>query len=145
MSRKPSKAFTDTDFVMLRTPEEKSYEELSDFEVEQEGFQDPQNPADDEGFVAPEYQDFKPNDAETVNAFAIEEVPIPRSIRTKTLEYPIGTLTAGSNASFFVPLGESTFKALAASIRTFGYRNGFKVIIRNGFENGAGIRVWRKA
>jgi hypothetical protein len=143
MSRKSSKAFTDTDFVMLRTPEEKSYEELSDFEVEQEGFQDPQNPANTEEFIAPEYQD--PEPIEVTNAFTIAEVPIPTSTRVKTLEYPIGTLTAGSNESFFVPLGESTFKALAASIRTFGYRNGFKVIIRNGFENGVGIRVWRKA
>jgi hypothetical protein len=144
MSRKSSKAFTDTDFVMLRTPEEKSYEELSDFEVEQEGFQDqdhyPENPADSEGFIAPEYQD--PEPIEVTNAFTITEVPIPTSTRVKTLEYPIGTLTAGSNESFFVPLGESTLKALAASIRTFGYRNGFKVIIR---EEGNGIRVWRKA
>jgi hypothetical protein len=126
MSRKSSNAFTDTDFVM-KTLEKPDPEE-------------PENPADSDGFLAPEYQDSEP--LEVTNAFAIEEVPIPRSSRTRTLEYPIGTLKAGSNDSFLVPVGHAAPKAVAASVRTFGYRNGFKVIIR---EENNGIRVWRKA
>jgi hypothetical protein len=123
MSRKSSNAFTDTDFVM-KTPEEPD---------------EPENPADADGFVAPEYQDSEP--LEVTNAFTIEEVAIPRRSRAKTLTYPIHMLKAGSSDSFLVPIGHASPKAVAASVRTFGYRNGFKVIIQN--ENN-GIRVWRK-
>jgi hypothetical protein len=138
MSRKSSNAFTDTDFVM-KTLEKPDPEE-------------PENPADSDGFVAPEYQDSEPESPEEFNAplypfepvtvFSIQSVQIPRSSRTRTLEYPIGTLKAGSNDSFLVPVGHAAPKAVAASVRTFGYRNGFKVIIR---EENNGIRVWRKA
>ena len=114
----------------MRTPEEPG--EFDD---------DIENPADAEGFIAPEYQDSEP--LKVTNAFTITEVPIPTSTRTRTLTYPIGTLKAGSNESFYVPVENIvSFKSTAASIRTFGYRNGFKVIIR---EEGLGIRVWRKA
>ena len=136
MSRKSSNAFTDTDFVM-KTPEEPD---------------EPKNPTDLDEFLALEFQDSEPESPEEFNAplypfepvtvFSIQSVQIPRSSREKTLEYPIHMLKAGSNDSFLVPVGTSNAKAVAASVRTFGYRNGFKVIIR---EENNGIRVWRKA
>jgi hypothetical protein len=124
MSRKSSNAFTDTDFVM-KTLEKPDPEEQDE----------PENPADADGFIAPAYEDSEPV------GYKIEEIAIPRSSRAKTLEYPIHMLKAGSNDSFLVPVGYAAPKAVAASIRTFGYRNGFKVIIR---EENNGIRVWRK-
>jgi hypothetical protein len=78
--------------------------------------------------------------------FPIEEVDIPRrSSAKKTLTYPIGTLKAGSNQSFFVPTTPDTAKAVTSSIRTLAYRNGFKVIIRQEKTDVVeGMRVWRK-
>ena len=78
--------------------------------------------------------------------FPIEEVAIPkRSSVKKTLTYPIGTLKAGSNQSFFVPTNPNNVKAITSSIRTFAYRNSFKVIIRQEKTDVAeGVRVWRK-
>ena len=110
MAKQSSRAFTDTDFVML-TPEEP---DTFDEDV----------------------------DAVETGGFKIEEVEIPkRSSVKKTLAYPIGTLKAGSNQSFFVPTTPETAKAVTSSIRTFAYRNGFKAVIR---QEKLGVRVWRK-
>jgi len=74
-------------------------------------------------------------------SFKIEEIAIPkRTGRGKTLSYPIADLTPGSLQSFLVPATADTMKKVQASIRTFAYRNGFKVTLRP--EDGC-VRVWR--
>ncbi len=90
----------------------------------------------------PEEPEFPTEDSGTQGEFPIEEVEIPRrSSVKKTLHYPIGTLTAGSNESFFVPSNENNRAAIISRIRTFAYRNDFKVITR---QVTGGVRVWRK-
>lgn len=110
MSKKPMKAFTDTDFVMT---------------ARKEGIEDAN----------------KAIEADKANQrFVFANVPIPaRTGRKAELSYPIGTLAAGTEQSFFVETKDH--KKTTASIRTFAYRNDFKVIIRSEAE---GVRVWRK-
>jgi len=118
--KQTSKAFTDTDFVMRA--------------------QDPPHILELEG------KDLLDDIEKASSGFKIEEVEIPkRSSVKKTLTYPIGTLKAGSNQSFFVPTNPNNVKAITSSIRTFAYRNSFKVIIRQEKTDVAeGVRVWRK-
>ena len=88
--------------------------------------------------------------SEPVTAFVIQNVEIPRRATSRaSLQYPIGTLEAGSTQSFFVPAALGKMKNVASSIRTFAYRNEFKVILRQEFMDmepayAIGIRVWRK-
>ena len=83
-----------------------------------------------------------------VTEFAIQNVEIPRRTTSRaSLQYPIGTLEAGSTQSFFVPAALDKLKNVTARIRQFAYRNKFKVILRqepstDGLKTG--IRVWRK-
>ena len=87
-----------------------------------------------------------PSDSEEVhveNNFVIEEKDVPkRSGRKSTLNYPIDKLTSGSKESFLVPVTNNREKNVFSSIRTFAFRNKYKVILRVE-ENG--VRVWRKA
>src|ERR1039458_3702196 len=82
----------------------------------------------------------------TTGIVIFASVPVPkRKGRTAKLTYPINVLTASSDESFLVPTEPKDFKKVMTSIRTYGYRNGFKVVVREeDTEDGTGIRVWRK-
>jgi hypothetical protein len=81
----------------------------------------------------------------TPTGFAIEERDIPkRSGRKGVLTYPIADLEPGSKQSFAVPATPETIKNVTSSIRTFAFRHGYKVTLRQE-ENGTVVRVWRKA
>jgi hypothetical protein len=117
MSKKKSQAFTDADFVVQAQPEPNVEVEVEVTALES---------------VASRIE----------NGFVIEHKAIPKRINRVTgLNYPIGSLTAGSDESFFVPAESDKVKNVTSSIRTFAYRNDFTVTIRP--ESG-GIRVWRK-
>ena len=83
-----------------------------------------------------------PVETKQPETFTIEEREIPQRTRKNTLAYPIGSLTPGSNQSFPVPTTPDKVKNTLSSIRTFAFRNGFKVTLR---QDGDVIRVWRKA
>ena len=118
MSKTKSNAFTDSDFV-VKEQEPSFWEQLADAAKN-----------------AP------------VTAFAIQNVEIPRRSTSRvSLQYPIGTLEAGSTQSFFVPAALDKLKNVTARIRQFAYRNDFKVILRQETSTDGlktGIRVWRK-
>ena len=86
--------------------------------------------------------------SEPVTAFVIQNVEIPRrSTSRASLQYPIGTLEAGSTQSFFVPAALDKLKNVTARIRQFAYRNKFTAILRQEISTDGlktGIRVWRK-
>lgn len=74
--------------------------------------------------------------------FQIEEKDIPkRPGRRASLTYPIAQLEAGSEQCFTVPATTETVKKVLTSIRTYAYRNGFRVILR---QSPYGVDVWRK-
>ena len=78
-----------------------------------------------------------------MSGIEITEVPIPnRPGRKATLDYPVDQLEPDSEESFYIEdTPDRSTKSLKMSVRTFAYRNGFRVIIR---EEADGIRVWRK-
>jgi hypothetical protein len=79
---------------------------------------------------------------ESFPGFDIEEVAIPKRTGRKPVNvYPIDKLEAGSTQSFLVPSKPDEFKNNNIRVRTYAYKHGFKVILRNE-ENG--VRVWRK-
>ena len=88
--------------------------------------------------------------SEPVTAFVIQNVEIPRRTTSRaSLQYPIGTLEAGSTQSFFVPAALDKLKNVTARVRQFAYRNKFKVTLRQELidtepASPIGIRVWRK-
>jgi hypothetical protein len=85
----------------------------------------------------------------TIDGFVFESKPIPkRGGKKGEVKYPIASLQSGTEQSFFVPAAAGKLKNVTSSIRTFAYRNDFKVVLRTeNDDKGAvtGVRVWRKA
>ena len=114
MSKKKTNAFTDGDYV-VKPQEPKTLEQIETELVE-------------EGIVVE-------------GGFRIEAVPVPKRAGRKAIHsFPIEKLTPGSKQSFLVTSTPEDLKKTLTRIRTFAYRNDFKVILRT--ENG-GVRVWR--
>jgi hypothetical protein len=127
MSKKTMKAFSDSDVVIKEQPT-------------------PEVPGEEvvpETFTATPTTSASPTGEEFI--FASVDIP-KRTGRGSKLSYPINVLVAGSKDSFLVPASPDKFKNVTASIRTYAYRNGFKVTLRNENTDGStqGVRVWRK-
>ncbi len=82
----------------------------------------------------------------TIDGFVFSTKPIPkRGGKKGEVKYPIASLEVGTDQSFFVPALADKIKNTLASIRTFAYRNEFKVVLRTEDGDMTGVRVWRKA
>jgi hypothetical protein len=125
MSKKKSSVLTDRDIAIVpRVPEE---------------------PADVESQPEiPSYEEVLGNVLETIRSgFTFGTAPVPtKRGRTAGLKYPIDQLKADSDQFFDVPAAADKVKSVSTSIRTFAYRNGLAVILR---EVPGAVRVWRKA
>lgn len=139
MSKKKSTSFTDTDIVIRETVVEPPVDTVSEPES---SFEHIFGTALGTKSANVELENAEPKPV--VNNYVIETVSVPkRSGRKATTSFPIADLEAGSEQSFLVP--STDVKKTTTKIRTFAYRNGFKVILRTeGDGTVQGIRVWRK-
>lgn len=121
MSKKGTKQFTDTDFVIQ---ERHTTTVPGDISEQTQGYIDVIKEIGEE------------------TRFVIEERDVPkRSGRKSSLNYPIDKLTPGSKESFLVAAKADKVKNVLSSIRTFAFRNKLKVTLR---VEADGVRVWRK-
>ena len=75
--------------------------------------------------------------------FEITEVEIPTKNTHSRLSYPLSEMKPGTSDSFHLDaVTPEAVKKVSSSVRTFAYRNGMTVVLR---EEDNGIRVWRKS